>query len=145
MSQCARFESGSASEPNRTNRIARLKQNPVLPFLVFLKFLVFFFPLRGIPCFFFWAFFPSFSRDFRGSVGIKNPCFFGGFPCLFPKKQGKEGQGNLGNPKGGLAKGGLARKAPIGPKRALSGQFLLSPHGRGVRRNWSRSAPKRAR
>ena len=51
----------------------------------------------------------------------------------------------LGNPKGGLAKGGLARKAPIGPKRALSGQFLLFPRGCGVRRNWSRSAPKRPR
>ena len=50
-----------------------------------------------------------------------------------------------GNPKGGLAKGGLARKAPIGPKRALSGQFLLFPRGCGVRRNWSRSAPKRPR
>ena len=45
----------------------------------------------------------------------------------------------------GLAKGGLARKAPIGPKRALSGQFLLFPRGCGVRRNWSRSAPKRPR
>ena len=33
----------------------------------------------------------------------------------------------LGNPNGGLAKGGLARKGPIGPKRALSGQFLLPP------------------
>ena len=31
----------------------------------------------------------------------------------------------LGNPNGGLAKGGLARKGPIGPKRALSGQFLF--------------------
>ena len=50
-----------------------------------------------------------------------------------------------GNPKGGLAKGGLARKAPIGPKRALSGQSLLFPRGCGVRRNWSRSAPKRPR
>ena len=50
-----------------------------------------------------------------------------------------------GNPKGGLAKGGLARKAPIGPKRALSGQFLLFRCGCGVRRNWSRSAPKRPR
>ena len=55
----------------------------------------------GIPCFFspceeflvFLSVFPLFSRDFRGSVGIKNPCFVGGFPCLFPKKQGKEGQG----------------------------------------------------
>ena len=26
-------------------------------------------------------------------MGLKNPCFFVGFPCLFPKKQGKEGQG----------------------------------------------------
>ena len=37
----------------------------------------------------------------------------------------------------------MARKAPIGPKRALSGQFPLFPRGGGVRRNWSRSAPKR--
>ena len=43
-----------------------------------------FFSLRGFPCSF--DRFPFFSRDFRGSVGIKNPCFFGGFPCLFPKK-----------------------------------------------------------
>ena len=50
-----------------------------------------FFSLRGIPCFF--ERFSLLSRDFRGSVGIQNPCFFGGFPCLFPKKQGKEGQG----------------------------------------------------
>ena len=54
----------------------------------------------------------------------------------------REGQGN---PNGGLAKGGLARKGPIGPKRALSGQFLLFPRGCGVQRNWSRSAPKRPR
>ena len=63
---------------------------PVLPFLVFLEFLVF------SPCEEFLVFlsvFPFFSRDFRGSAGIKNPCFFGGFPCNFPKKQGKEGQG----------------------------------------------------
>ena len=51
----------------------------------------------------------------------------------------------LGNPNGGLAKGGLARKGPIGPKRALSGQFLLFPRGCAVQRNWSRSAPKRPR
>ena len=41
------------------------------------------------------------SFSFRGSIGTKNPCFFGGFPCLFPKKQGKEGQGT-----GFLANGG---------------------------------------
>ena len=32
-----------------------------------------------------------------------------------------------GNPNGGLANGGLAQKAPIGPKKALSGEFLLLP------------------
>ena len=40
---------------------------------------------RGFPCFL--SVFPFFSRDFRGSAGIKNPCFFGGSPCRFPKKQ----------------------------------------------------------
>ena len=68
----------------------QVRKNPVLPFLVFWEFLVFF------PCEDFLVFlgvFPFFSRDFRGSVGIKYPCFFGGFTCLFPKKQGKEGQG----------------------------------------------------
>ena len=34
---------------------------------------------------------------------------------------------NQGNPKGGLANGGLARKAPIGPKRALSGAISPLP------------------
>ena len=47
--------------------------------------------LQGFPCFLSVS--PFFSRDFRGSVAIKNPCFFGGFPCLFQEKQGKEGQG----------------------------------------------------
>ena len=36
---------------------------------------------------------------------IKNPCFFGGFPCLFLKKQGKEGQGSYS--RGGLHGGGV--------------------------------------
>ena len=67
------------------------RKNPVLPFLVFLEFLVFFCCEDFLV---FLSVFPFFSRDFRGSVGIKNPCFFGGFPCRFPKKQGKEGQGS---------------------------------------------------
>ena len=33
------------------------------------------------------------GKDFRGSASIGNPCFFGGFPCRFPKRQGKEDQG----------------------------------------------------
>ena len=66
--------------------------NPVLPFLGLLELLVF------SPCEDFLVFltvFPFFSRHFRGSVGIKNPCFFfGGFPCLFLKnKERKDREG----------------------------------------------------
>ena len=65
--------------------------NPCPSFPCFFGFPCFF-PLRGIPCFF--ERFSFFSRDFRGSVGIKIlSVFFGGFPRVFPKKQGKEGQG----------------------------------------------------
>ena len=60
----------------------------------------FFFP----PCEEFLVFFlsvPFFSRDFRGSVGIKNPCFFWGgvvFPAFFQKKtrKGRTGYMPLG-------------------------------------------------
>ena len=56
----------------------------------------------GIPCFFpcekflvFLSVFPFFSRDFRGSVGTKNPCFLlVFFRAFFQKKEGKEGQGS---------------------------------------------------
>ena len=64
--------------------------NPVLPLLVFWEFLVF------SPCEEFLGFFLCFSLLFQGFQGFgtdKNPCFFDGFPCLFLKKQGKEGQG----------------------------------------------------
>ena len=47
--------------------------------------------------------------------------------------------------RGGLVNGGLAQKAPIGPKKALSGEFLLPPRSCEVQRNRSRSAPKRPR
>ena len=57
---------------------------PVLPFLGFLEFLVFFLCEEFLV---FLSVFPFFSRDFRGSVGTKNPCFFGGFPALFPKNK----------------------------------------------------------
>ena len=53
-------------------------------FPCFLEFLVFF------PCeelLVFLSVFLFVSRDFRGSVGTKNPCFFGGFPCLFLKNK----------------------------------------------------------
>ena len=70
-------------------RLPMIALFPVLPLLAFLvEFLVFFFfsfPLRGF--LFFLSVFPFFSREFRGSAGIKNPCFFGGFPCHFPKKK----------------------------------------------------------
>ena len=66
---------------------------PVLPFLVFLEFLVFS-PSEDFLVFL--SVFPFFSRDFRGSVGIKNPCFFGGFPLPFPKKTRKGRTGYRG-------------------------------------------------
>ena len=63
---------------------------PNLLFLAFLDFLAFFFCKESLA---FLLVFPFFPRNFRGSEERKNPCFFGGFPCLFPKKQGKEDQG----------------------------------------------------
>ena len=78
---------GDLSDPNRSD----FEQIATLFFLCFLEFLVFF-SLSGIPCFL--SVFPFFSREFRGSVGRKSPCFFGGFPCHFPKRQGKEAQGS---------------------------------------------------
>ena len=43
----------------------------------------------------FWRVLPFFPKDFRGSDERKNPSRFGGFPCRFPKKQGKEDQGSF--------------------------------------------------
>ena len=48
---------------------------PVLPFLVFfLEFLVFFFVSPCEDLLVFLSVCPFFSSDFRGSVGMKNPC-----------------------------------------------------------------------
>ena len=73
-----------------------LTQNyfPDLPVFVFLEFLAFFLSKEFLV---FLRVFPFFSKDFRGSLRIKNPCFLGGFPCRFPKKQGKEDQGTYEN------------------------------------------------
>ena len=67
----------------------------ILPFLCSFFFWnsLFFSPFSFWDFLVFLTVFPFFSRDSRGSAGIKNPCFFGGFPCLFPKNKGKEGQG----------------------------------------------------
>ena len=72
------------------------RPHPTLSFLS----LCFWNSLLFSPCEEFLVFssvFPFFSRDLRGSVEIKNPCFFGGLPCPFQKKQGKEGQGTPRN------------------------------------------------
>ena len=63
---------------------------PDLPFLVFLEFLVFFLSEEFLACL---SVLPFFPRDFGGSPRRKNPFLFCGFPCRFPKKQGKEDQG----------------------------------------------------
>ena len=44
-------------------------------------------PSRNSLCVFF-----NFSRDSRGSVGIINPFFFGGFPCISPPKKNSKGR-----------------------------------------------------
>ena len=56
--------------------------------LLFWISLFFFFYLQGNPCNFLIVF-PFFPRNFRGLEERKNPCFFGGFPSLFPKKARK--------------------------------------------------------
>ena len=76
----------------RTGTVGTIR---VLPFLAFLEFLAFFPckdflvfpPLQGFPCS--SERFPFLFQGFLGSEGKKNPCFFGGFPCLFPKKARK--------------------------------------------------------
>ena len=61
--------------------------------LSFLDFLAFFLSKEFLA---FLRVFPFFPKDFRGKVTIKNPCFFGGFPCRFPKKkQATEDSGYL--------------------------------------------------
>ena len=72
----------------------KLENHPVLPFLVFFE----------IPCFFpyedflvFLSVFPFFSRDFRGSEGIKKSLFFWWFflPLSTKKtRKGRTGQDN---------------------------------------------------
>ena len=57
---------------------------PVLPFLVFLEFLVF---LLCEEFLVFWGVFPFFSRDFRGSAGIKILVFLVVFLAFFPKNK----------------------------------------------------------
>ena len=89
MSSCAIALRFQISEKSRENRVGVFR-NPNLLFLAFLVFLA---------CFLFKEFlailsvFPFFPKDFRGLAGRRNPCLFGGFPCCFPKRQGKEDQG----------------------------------------------------
>ena len=99
-----------------------------------------------IPCFFlceeflvFSSVFFFFCRDFEGSVGINNPCFFGGFPCLFPKKQGKEGRGGVA-PR-------LLRSCPFKSNASGGGFVFASLHeeirGRGSCKPQGCKAPSR--
>ena len=64
--------------------------SPDLLFLAFLVFLAFFLFKEFLAIL---SVFPFFPKDFRGSAGRRNPCLFGGFPCCFPKRQGKEDEG----------------------------------------------------
>ena len=53
-----------------------------------------FFSLQDIPCFL--SVFPFFSRDIRGSVRIKNPCFFWWFSLPFFSKKTRKGRTGFG-------------------------------------------------
>ena len=68
-----------------------LRLFPNLPILAFCDFLAFSFARNSL----LFERFPLLSQEFQGVGGEKNPCFFGGFPCFLPKKQGKEDQGCL--------------------------------------------------
>ena len=57
---------------------------PDLLFLAFLDFLAF---LLFEEFLVFLSVFRFFSKDFRGSEETENPCIFGGFPCICPKKR----------------------------------------------------------
>ena len=79
------LQGGTRTEPEPETGTVRtiFQPSPSFPFLLG-KFLFFFFP-----CLVFLSVCPFFSGDFRGSVGIKHPFFWGGFSCLFPQKQRK--------------------------------------------------------
>ena len=66
-------------------RFARrgIQIRPDLLSLLFFDFLAFFVARNFLA---FFECFPFFPRDFRGSEDTKNPCFFGWFSLLFPKK-----------------------------------------------------------
>ena len=76
--------------PLRSWRVLHLAY-PNLLFLAFLDFLAFFLFKVFVAIL---SVFPFFPKDLRGSASIGNPRFFGGFPCRFPKRQGKEDQGS---------------------------------------------------
>ena len=80
-------ENAGKREQTQTNAEKReLSQNQrTLSFLSLLLGNSLFFPCEQLLVFL--SSFLFVSRDFRGSVLIRNPCFFGGFPCLSPKNK----------------------------------------------------------
>ena len=64
--------------------------DPVLPFLVYFELL-----LARISFLGFLIVFPFFSRDFRGSVGMKSPFFWWVFPAFFQKNKERKDRGFL--------------------------------------------------
>ena len=78
-----------SAQQSRSRIASKSAETPKSSFPLF--FISCLFPFQGSPCDF--KRFPSFPKDFRGSASTRNPCFFGGFPCCFPKRQGKEDQG----------------------------------------------------
>ena len=96
---------------------ALTEPNPNLLFLAFFGFPCFF-PFQGIPCFF--VRFPFFSKDFRGSAAIKNPCFFGGFPCRFSKKKKARKRRSGNRQTSRRKKGGLGSEIAARDRKSLA-------------------------
>ena len=63
---------------------SRWFQFPLLPFLCFSLF------ASLVMNSLFFLLLLSFSRDFTGLVGIKDPCFFGCLPCHLPENKGRK-------------------------------------------------------
>ena len=82
-----------AADPSKTGprwEFTHCESKITLSFLSLLFWNSLFFPLRGNLCSF--KRFSLLFQGFRGSVGIENPCFFGGFPCLFFSEKARKGR-----------------------------------------------------
>ena len=90
-----------------------------------LSFLSLFFFLNSLFFLFFFCVFAFFSRDFRGSVGIKHTFFFVVFLSFFPKN--REGQGFSPQKCGG---GGGGKSSHVGERQSIAQKGVRASGGK---------------